>query len=210
MTDILLRDVLEVLEALHRTGDTQVFDMYEAPRLIPALKERLAHCDRCGKRLGGEGDIHTCSPKLNQCGETCERAKLCATCGGILAQPEQEPFSPESISITQTAWKMGHEAAKAEQSEQEPVAWLENLKRLASICPELNMVNYSDEDVDDLNCWAIEVAICIDGIATPPAAQRTWVGLTPQEVKEISFANRPYVVDMVVALEAKLKEKNCD
>jgi hypothetical protein len=38
--------------------------------------------------------------------------------------------------------------------------------------------------------------------------QRQWVGLTPEEVKEISFANRPYVVDMVVALEAKLKEKN--
>ena len=38
--------------------------------------------------------------------------------------------------------------------------------------------------------------------------QREWVGLTKEEVKEISFANRPYVVDMVVALEAKLKEKN--
>lgn len=35
-----------------------------------------------------------------------------------------------------------------------------------------------------------------------------WVGLTKEEIKEISFANRPYVVDMVVALEAKLKEKN--
>ena len=39
-------------------------------------------------------------------------------------------------------------------------------------------------------------------------AQRTWVGLTPEEVKEISLANRPYVVDMVVALEARLKQKN--
>ena len=39
-------------------------------------------------------------------------------------------------------------------------------------------------------------------------AKRTWVGLTPEEVKEISLANRPYVVDMVVALEARLKEKN--
>jgi len=48
----------------------------------------------------------------------------------------------------------------------QPVAWLENLKRLASICPELNMVNYSEEDVDDLNCWAIEVATCIDSITT--------------------------------------------
>jgi hypothetical protein len=59
--------------------------------------------------------------------------------------------------------------ARLEQPEQEPVAWFENLKRLASICPELNMVNYSNEDVDDLNFWAIEVATCIDGIATPPA-----------------------------------------
>jgi hypothetical protein len=38
--------------------------------------------------------------------------------------------------------------------------------------------------------------------------KKEWVGLTKEEVKEISFANRPYVVDMVVALEAKLKEKN--
>jgi hypothetical protein len=38
--------------------------------------------------------------------------------------------------------------------------------------------------------------------------QRTWVGLTPEEVKEVSLANRPYVVDMVVALEARLKQKN--
>jgi phosphoribosylanthranilate isomerase len=45
-----------------------------------------------------------------------------------------------------------------------------------------------------------------DWNTTPP--QRTWVGLTPEEVKEISLANRPYVVDMVVALEARLKQKN--
>ena len=37
---------------------------------------------------------------------------------------------------------------------------------------------------------------------------KEWVGLTPEEVKEISLANRPYVVDMVVALEARLKQKN--
>lgn len=38
--------------------------------------------------------------------------------------------------------------------------------------------------------------------------RKPWVGLTPEEVKEISLANRPYVVDMVVALEQRLKEKN--
>ena len=32
--------------------------------IIKALRERLAHCDRCGKKLGGEGHIHTCSPQV--------------------------------------------------------------------------------------------------------------------------------------------------
>jgi len=43
MTDReLMHEVLEALESLHRTGDTQVFDMCAAPVLIPALRERLA------------------------------------------------------------------------------------------------------------------------------------------------------------------------
>lgn len=43
MTDReLFEEALEALEHLHRTGDTQVFDLCYAPELIPALKERLA------------------------------------------------------------------------------------------------------------------------------------------------------------------------
>jgi len=38
--------------------------------------------------------------------------------------------------------------------------------------------------------------------------QRQWAGLTKEEAKEISMANRPYVIDMIAALEARLKEKN--
>ena len=38
--------------------------------------------------------------------------------------------------------------------------------------------------------------------------EREWVGLTKEEAREISLANRPYVIDMIAALEAKLKEKN--
>ena len=42
----------------------------------------------------------------------------------IWKQPKQQaPFSPEVINTTQTAWKMGYEAAKAEQQQAEPVAW---------------------------------------------------------------------------------------
>ena len=39
-------------------------------------------------------------------------------------------------------------------------------------------------------------------------SDRQWVGLTKEEAKEISLANRPYVIDMIAALEARLKEKN--
>jgi endonuclease IV len=38
--------------------------------------------------------------------------------------------------------------------------------------------------------------------------ERQWVGLTKAEAKEISMAHRPYVIDMIAALEARLKEKN--
>ena len=42
----------------------------------------------------------------------------------IWKQPKQQaPFSPEVINTTQTAWKMGYEAAKAEQQQAEPVTW---------------------------------------------------------------------------------------
>ena len=40
----------------------------------------------------------------------------------------------------------------------------------------------------------------------PP--KKEWVGLTDEEARELCVANVPYVVDMVRALEAKLKEKN--
>ena len=41
-----------------------------------------------------------------------------------------------------------------------------------------------------------------------PEKKREWVGLTDEEAREICVKNVPYVIDMVAALEAKLKEKN--
>jgi len=38
--------------------------------------------------------------------------------------------------------------------------------------------------------------------------KKEWVGLTDEEAREICVKNVPYVIDMVAALEAKLKEKN--
>jgi hypothetical protein len=53
---------------------------------ITALQKRLAQCDRCGKKLGGEGDIHTCTP--DPIGDAQD--KLIAE---MAAQPEQEPVA---------------------------------------------------------------------------------------------------------------------
>jgi len=86
------------------------------------------------------------------------------------------------------------EALRAKQEQGEPVAWMNSAGTDAVFRDvETSLPNWSDYYYIPL-------------YTTPQ--QRTWVGLTPEEVKEISLANRPYVVDMVVALETKLKEKN--
>jgi hypothetical protein len=204
MTDRQL--LQQALDALQGLADYRYTKPVETT--MKALNERLAHCDRCGKRLGGEGDIHTCTPdpigdaqdKLIaemaaqpdqepvaevvwgaktdfewqfkmfvelSCvedvpvklyagpfkgaamywhdtekdkgttppaaaqqvgGEVDEKSTKTQCLQGLEAggeAPVQEPFSPEAIRATQTAWQMGYEAAKAEmQTEQKPVAWL--------------------------------------------------------------------------------------
>lgn len=36
------------------------------------------------------------------------------------------------------------------------------LKTLASVCPELNMANYTEDDVRHLNDWAIEMSLLVE------------------------------------------------
>jgi hypothetical protein len=73
----LMQQALDALEIAETDGNCY----YEATEL---LRSRLAHCDRCGKKLGGEGDIHTCTP--DPIGDAQD--KLIAE---LAAQPEQEP-----------------------------------------------------------------------------------------------------------------------
>jgi len=55
---------------------------------------------------------------------------------------------------------------------------------------------------------AIVVSMYAGALQRLVDSERPWVGLTKEEAKEISLANRPYVIDMIAALEARLKEKN--
>jgi hypothetical protein len=95
-----------------------------------------------------------------------------------LAQPEQESFSPEAISTTQAAWKMGYDAAKAEQPDQEPVALVIDGVLVKSELPE----KYTGH------------------LYTAPP-QREWQRLTDKEREEATGWS-------VEHIEAKLKEKN--
>jgi len=72
MKDKALKQALEALEEVHRTGDTQVFDMYYAEPAIAAIKEALAETDseeietlvymaglRDGKKMEREKPTHS-------------------------------------------------------------------------------------------------------------------------------------------------------
>ena len=76
----------------------------------------------------------------------------------------------------------------------EPVGWLHWLTVDGERFPQLTLMPRTDKDEPLYT-------------ALP---RREWVGLTKEEVKEISSANHPWVVDIVVAVEAKLKEKTHD
>jgi hypothetical protein len=112
-----------------------------------------------------------------------------------LAQPEQEHSEQWWRHEVSNAWAEGYEKGRTsvKQPEQEPVAWADKY----------------DIERDGHDFWVNRQQPAKNGVplyTAPP--QREWVGLTVEEAIEISLANRPYVVDIVFALEAKLKEKN--
>ena len=46
MTIEAMKQALEALEDLHRTGDTQVFDLCDAPKVIPALRQAIEQAEK--------------------------------------------------------------------------------------------------------------------------------------------------------------------
>jgi hypothetical protein len=106
----LMQQALDALKKYHYytldMGHPNHSMLHEGFNAVTALQKRLAHCDRCGKKLGGEGDIHTCTP--DTIGDAQDR--LIAE---MSAQPEQK-------------WQYGTPLLNlfTKQPEQEPVAWL--------------------------------------------------------------------------------------
>ena len=62
---------------------------------------------------------------------------------------------------------------------------LHELKTLASVCPELNMANYTENDVRHLNDWAIEMSLLVEQYAlSQQPAQAAQAEVTDEQIKE--------------------------
>lgn len=122
-----------------------------------------------------------------------------------LAQPQQEQ---ESVAMADyMALMKKYVALKAAQPEQGPVAWMTE-ERYAEMhtskwTPKIQQV-FSKDGI--LESQTIQYAPQSKTVPYPPA-QRTWVGLSDEEVMDIAF-NFDVPSLVVRTAEAKLKELN--
>ena len=109
-----------------------------------------------------------------------------------------EPIEPEPMIDGWPLW------SGLPQPEPEPVAW--GVDEGEGRCISLHDLYFVKEDADHMAELKGTHAKVVALYTTPP--KKEWVGLTDEEARELCVANVPYVIDMVRALEAKLKEKN--
>ena len=107
----------------------------------------------------------------------------CPRCGHCCPQPQQEPV----------AWR--YDQAKYRTNDLRGRQWAFNV--FSQTRP------YIDEMVQNVTPL----------YTAPPAAQRTWVGLTDEEIKSLpswwpSYEDAPALVQLVKDVETKLREKN--
>jgi hypothetical protein len=207
MTDRdIMQQALDALDQLYLPGE-----LGRVNAVILALNKRLAHCDRCGKRLGGEGGIHTCSQKW--VGLT-DDGKMFVT---PQSQPEQEPVAwMYQCTADNSRPVLLHQ--KQNWAESGTGLWVESplYTNAPAAVQERVAYEYGDELYWHTNP-ALNDYIRANGkalvYATPPAAQRTWVELTDAEID--AEANSILTSDPVQwwrrlarAILAKSKEKN--
>jgi biotin operon repressor len=214
MTD-LQTAAQQALEALiHMCHNTFAQKGYDGQRVQNAID-------------GLEAALEQQEPR-NQCGETCERAKLCAVCARGL---EQEPLSVEDLARALVASRVIDAAAiddpegyddgvmlerlrglhrrlaQQEQQEQEPVAW--RYKGMMGMPWSLSDDGYY------VSCKR-DKGYTVEPLFTHPP-RREWVSLTPDAVfasDEIMSANASLglridqLMDLVHAIEQTCKEKN--
>jgi len=159
--------------------------------------------DREGERVGVAGWVMTdrelMQMALDALESECDATKFGAA-EALRARLAQNEFNPDWDAMAvmveeqqRMAKRIEELEARLAQPEPKPVAWADRF----------------DIDRDGHDFWVNRQEPAKDGVplyTAPP--QREWQGLTKEEARELCVANVPYVVDMVAALEARLKEKN--
>jgi hypothetical protein len=172
----------------------------------PAVQERN-FCERCGKRLGGDGHIHTCTPPA--------------------AQPAvQEGRDWSLLEATQESLREHMAEIKRLKAEQpvpvQEICWIDKdrFKELKDGGSVTTTLTSHRPFLDDVPLYAGPPAQpapvkTYSGGKPWPVAPKPWVGLSEEEVEAYdSWADfqvgcgRQTLFDMVRDIESKLKGKN--
>jgi hypothetical protein len=153
----------------------------------------------------------------NQCGETCERAKLCAVCARGLEQAEKQEHDLNDVRCECCGYMTYHrehmgciKAAYQQAEKQEPVAWSVLNKRTGKhwythesrYTAQYYANEYSYRESDNTP------SMVVTPLYTAPP-KRKWIGLTDEEVDCLEFEiGHDNFLDFARAIEAKLKERN--
>ena len=186
-----MRQALEALEHIHKTGDTQVFDLCYANKVIPALRAAI------------------------------EQAETAQGQEPVTILPDGSAFGVMSFPLPSDHWLYAPNEYRDGEYEpiDLPKPILTHALRDAVVAAVRYAVRGAtmrgqemDFDPDALVQNAV-YALC-GPYTTPPAAQRQWVGLTDDEVYDLADEHlynggKNYgILSFYKAIEAKLKEKN--
>ncbi len=162
-------EALETYLTMDTVEESHLLEVDIAPKAINALRAALAEPE----------------PR-NQCGETCERAKLCAICTRGLEEPEHKPVAwYDSLSgWTDFGPYRPHRKPSSPSAEWIPLYASPPKKELTCVCGAV---------------WEGEQMV-------HAPRKREWVGLTDEEMDEL--VNRFARYGLAREIESKLKEKN--
>lgn len=137
----------------------------------------------------------------NQCGEACERAKLCAVCLAEMgAQPASPQSKPEQKPVT---------AQHRFRYPQNARFWFRHPEKTIPDWSKWQECKVSNRPAWEIDSQGYEVEYRNLYASPPEQKRREWQGITNEEIMDACsavWASHPIEVGRVI--EAKLKEKN--